>query len=86
MSTLQWIFLGIIFIYSAPMWRLRYIFRSMVYNEKSWKINFRPWFIKETVCLFSNKYFNTPQKKQFAQRYRFYLTIYGMLWIIFFSL
>lgn len=68
----KWILLGIIVLYTRPLWIFRYKFRSIVYQEKSWKINFRPWFLKETLALFSNKYFKKSQLK-IAWGYRLYL-------------
>ena len=76
------IVLGIILVYSRFLFLMRYKFRSTVYNEKSWKISFRPWFLKEIKALFSNKYFKKNQMK-IAWGYRIYLIGYVTLWTIF---
>ena len=80
------ILLLIIFIYSKPLWFWRYQFRSKVYQEKGWKINFRPWFIKEVSALISNEYFHGKKEIRMANRYRVYLIGYALLWILFFRI
>lgn len=77
------IVLILIVIYTRPLWVFRYKFRSIVYKEKSWKINFRPWFWKEIKALFTNKYFKTKEEKHVAKFYRIYLTGFLLLWLLF---
>ena len=81
MSTPQIVIIVIIVIYTRPLWILRYKFRSTVYKEKNWKINFRPWFWKETKALFSNKYFTTKEELKTAKMYRIYLAGFFLLWL-----
>lgn len=69
----------IFIIYGVPLLRLRYKFRAAVYDEKGWQINIKPWFVKETVSLFSNKYLQTKEKQRIGKVYRIYLAIYFCL-------
>ena len=45
----------------------------MVYKDKSWKINFRPWFWKEILALLSNKSFKNKKELRIANYYRLYV-------------
>lgn len=67
------------FLYGIPLWSLRYQFRSTVYKEKSWLINIRPWFWKEIVALFSNRYFHTEEEFRIGKKYRVYLFFHLLL-------
>jgi len=74
------LFLFIIWvIYGIPLWKLRYEWRSTVYRVKSWKINVLPWFGKDIVALFSNRYFRTAQERRMARNFRWYLAGYLLL-------
>jgi hypothetical protein len=79
----KWIVIGLIVLYTRPLWILRYQFRSLVYREKSWKINFRPWFWLEIKALFSNRYFRSKAERSIAKRYRLYLIGFFLLWMLF---
>ncbi len=70
---LTWILVIANLIYGIPLWKLRYQFRSAVYNDTSWKINIQPWFVKETIALFSNRYFTSQKEKKIGLLYRWYL-------------
>jgi hypothetical protein len=78
---LQIILFIVFFIYSFPVWKYRYEFRSMVYQDKSMSINFKPYFVKETIALFSNKYCKTKKDRKLAWFYRVYLLIYILLFV-----
>jgi hypothetical protein len=69
----------VLFLYSIPLWRLRYQWRSTVYRMVSWKINFLPWFGKDMAALFSNRYFVTIAEQQMATKFRAYLAGYFAL-------
>jgi len=66
-------------LYSIPLWRLRYQWRSTIYRTKSWKINVLPWFGKDIVALFSNRYFVDNAELRMARRFRLYLAGYSVL-------
>jgi len=75
------------FFYGIPFWRYRYQFRSAVYNNSSWKINFKPWFVKETVALFTGRYLDAPEEKAMGKKYRWYLAgqtllFFSLLWAV----
>ena len=63
-------------IYSVPLWRLRYRWRSTVYRMADWKINVLPWFGRDIAALFSNSYFHTDEERRMARRFRLYLSGY----------
>ena len=75
--------IAILFIYSIPLWRLRYHWRSTVYRMTSWKVNFLPRFGKDIAALFSNRYFVTAAEREMARRFRVYLAVYlGLVTLI----
>ena len=80
-DTLKIVLIAVFFVYGIPLWALRYQFRSAVYKDTSWAINVRPWFWKETVSLFSNKYLQTTQERKIGMKYRIYLTIHVLLFV-----
>ncbi|MBN1502283.1 hypothetical protein JW930_01960 [Candidatus Woesearchaeota archaeon] len=85
MEPLKIILLIVIFLYTRPLWIFRYKFRSIVYNDKSWKINFRPVFWQEIKALLSNKYFKKKEMK-IANGYRVYLIGFLLLWFLYSNL
>ena len=66
-------------IYSLPLFRLRYRWRSTVYRMDDWRINVLPWFGHDIAALFSNRYFVTDEERRMARRFRWYLTGYVVL-------
>lgn len=76
--------LVVLVLYGIPLWKLRYRWRSTVYRMSSWKINVLPWFGHDTMALFTNRYFITPEERLMARRFRLYLAVYiGLLaWIL----
>ena len=69
-------------LYTIPFMKLRYEFRSIVYETDGWKINIKPVFFKEIQVLFSIK----SMEKQFdkvVMKYRLYLIGYLLFIIIF---
>jgi hypothetical protein len=73
------IILAVFLVYNMPMWKLRYLFRSIVYRDFSWKINIKPVFFKEIWGIFSNKYFKNKKEIKLAWVYRLYLIGYFLL-------
>jgi peroxiredoxin Q/BCP len=57
----------------------------MVYQTDSWFINIKPLFLKEIKALFGNIYPENKQYLKFRNFYRFYLSIYFILFIFYFS-
>lgn len=72
----------IFLLYGLPLWKLRYQWRSTVYRMTSWKINVLPWFGHDTMALFSNRYFHTPDERRMARRFRIYLSVYLALLVV----
>ena len=66
-------------LYSLPLWTLRYRWRATVYRMTDWKINVLPWFGHDIAALFTNRYFVTPEERQMARRFRFYMIGYVTL-------
>lgn len=70
-------------LYGIPLWKLRYRWRSTVYRRTDWKINILPWFGHDIAALFTNRYFQTPDERAMARRFRLYLAGYlGLLALI----
>lgn len=67
------------FLYSLPLWRLRYRWRSTVYRMTDWKINVLPWFGHDIAALFTNRYFHTTDERRMARQFRLYLAGYVLL-------
>ncbi|MGQ0737017.1 MAG: hypothetical protein ACT4QD_25635 [Acidobacteriota bacterium] len=84
MTVIKWVSVAALFVYGIPLWKLRYKWRSTVYRMTSWKINILPWFGHDTAALFSNRYFQTPEERQMAFRFRVYLVGYSLLfaWVL----
>lgn len=70
----------ILFIaWGLPLTFYRSRFRKIVYQTDSWTINFKPYFMKELRALFGNMYPDKINYLKFRNFYRFYLTIYLLL-------
>ncbi len=81
----QNIWLILFVIWGLPLTYYRSKFRKMVYLTNSWLINIKPVFWKELRALFGNIY---PENKSYIKLrnfYRFYLTVYFILFILYFS-
>jgi len=78
-----WLILFIAWGIPLTMYRSR--FRKMVYQTKNWIINIKPVFGKEIKALFGNIYPENKQYRKFRNFYRFYLGIYLVLFICYFS-
>ncbi|WP_210423592.1 hypothetical protein [Croceivirga thetidis] len=67
--------------WGLPLSFYRSKFRKIVYQTDSWTINIKPLFIKEIKGLFGNIYPENKEYKRFRNFYRFYLSIYLVLFI-----
>jgi len=73
----------ILFIWGIPSTYFRNKFRKIVYKTDDWKINIKPVFLKELKGLFLNLYPNNSDYVKSRNRYRIYLFIYLVLFIIY---
>ena len=81
----QNIWLTLFVIWGLPLTYYRSKFRKLVYQTDSWLINIKPIFWKELRALFGNIY---PENKSYIKLrnfYRFYLAVYFILFILYFS-
>ena len=86
MILLKNIWLILFVIWGLPLTYYRSKFRKMVYLTDNWIINIKPVFWKELRALFGNIY---PENKSYIKLrnfYRFYLAVYFILFILYFSL
>lgn len=75
------IWLIIFIIWGLPLTYYRSKFRKLVYQTNSWVINIKPLFLKELKGLFGTIYPDNEQYLKMRNFYRFYLTIYLMLFL-----
>ncbi len=78
-----WLFLFI--TWGIPLTIYRSKFRKMVYRTNNWIINIQPKFGKEIKALFGNIYPEDKSYLRFRNFYRFYLSVYLVLFILYFS-
>jgi thioredoxin-dependent peroxiredoxin len=78
-----WLFLFI--TWGIPLTIYRSKFRKMVYRTNHWIINIQPKFGKEIKALFGNIYPEDKSYLRFRNFYRFYLSVYLVLFILYFS-
>lgn len=76
------IWLILFIIWGLPLTHYRGRFRKMVYQTTDWKINFKPVFLKEVKALFGNIYPNDHHYLRLRNFYRFYLSIYLLLFLL----
>lgn len=86
MIILNNIWLILFVVWGLPLTYYRSKFRKLVYQTDSWIINIKPVFWKELRALFGNIFPENKQYIKFRNFYRFYLTIYLLLFIIYYSL
>lgn len=75
------IWLILFIVWGLPLTMYRSKFRKIVYNTDNWIINIKPLFFKEIKALFGNMYPENKQYLKFRNFYRFYLTIYFLLFV-----
>jgi thioredoxin-dependent peroxiredoxin len=73
------IWLILFIVWGLPLTFYRSKFRKIVYQTDSWTINIKPYFMKELKALFGNMYPDNLNYLKFRNFYRFYLTIYMLL-------
>jgi thioredoxin-dependent peroxiredoxin len=78
-----WLFLFI--AWGIPLTIYRSRFRKMVYRTNNWIINIQPRFGKEIRALFGNIYPDDKSYVRYRNFYRFYLTVYILLFTLYFS-
>ncbi len=78
-----WLFLFI--AWGIPLTIYRSKFRKMVYRTNNWIINIQPRFGKEIKALFGNIYPGDKPYIRFRNFYRFYLSVYILLFTLYFS-
>jgi peroxiredoxin Q/BCP len=81
MFLLENIWLILFIAWGLPLTFYRGKFRKIVYQTNSWTINFKPVFIKELKALFGNIYPENRNYLKLRNFYRFYLSIYLLLFI-----
>lgn len=85
MIILNNIWLILFVIWGLPLTYYRSKFRKLVYQTDSWIINIKPIFWKELRALFGNIYPESKNYIKFRNFYRFYLAVYLILFILYFS-
>ena len=80
------IWLILFIVWGLPLTYYRSKFRKIVYQTDSWLINIKPLFIKEIKALTGTLYPDNKKYLKFRNFYRFYLLIYLVLFVIYFSL
>jgi thioredoxin-dependent peroxiredoxin len=78
-----WLFLFI--AWGIPLTIYRSKFRKMVYQTNNWIINIQPRFGKEIKALFGNIYPGDKSYIRFRNFYRFYLSVYVLLFTLYYS-
>lgn len=74
------------FVWGLPLGIYRSRFRKLVYQTNHWSINIKPVFLKELKALFGNVFPENKDYIKFRNFYRFYLLIYSILFIFYFTL
>ena len=78
-----WLILFI--VWGLPLTIYRSKFRKLIYKTDSWTINIKPVFMKEIKGLLGNIYPDNLEYRKFRNFYRFYLSIYVLLFIFYFN-
>ena len=80
------IWLILFVVWGLPLTYYRSKFRKIVYQTDSWLINIKPLFLKELKGIFGNLYPENQTYLKMRNFYRFYLTIYLILFTLYMSL
>ncbi len=75
------IWLILFIVWGLPLTIYRSKFRKIVYQTESWTINIKPIFMKELKALFGNMNPGNMNYLKFRNFYRFYLTIYMLIFV-----
>jgi thioredoxin-dependent peroxiredoxin len=79
MNLFKTIWFILFIVWGLPLTIYRSKFRKIVYQTNSWTINIKPYFVKELKALFGNIYPDNLTYLRFRNFYRFYLSIYILL-------
>lgn len=79
------IWLIVFVLWGLPLTVYRSKFRKIIYQTDSWIINIKPVFYREISGLFGNIYPENKEYQKFRNFYRFYLGVYFLLFIFYFS-
>jgi hypothetical protein len=77
------IWLILFIIWGIPLGIYRSKFRKISYQTDDWKINIKPLFTRELKALFGNLYPENEEYLKIRNFYRFYLSIYCLLFILY---
>lgn len=77
------IWLILFVVWGLPLGVYRSKFRKIVYRTNDWKINIKPYFMKEIKGLFGNLYPKDAAYLKQRNFYRFYLGVYTLLFIVY---
>jgi|TARA_B100001142_G_scaffold322622_1_gene371208 peroxiredoxin Q/BCP len=80
------VLLIILIIWGFPSTFFRNKFRKIVYETNDWKINIKPFFIKELKGLLFNIYPNNNEYLKTRNQYRTYLIIYLLLFVTYLNM
>jgi peroxiredoxin Q/BCP len=86
MKLMEHLWLILFVAWGMPLTIYRSKFRKIVYRTSSWVINIQPRFGKEIRALVGNIYPDDKNYLKFRNFYRFYLSVYLLLFILYFSL
>ena len=70
-------------LWGLPSTFLRSKFRKIVYQTNDWKINIKPFFLKELKGLFFNIYPQNTEYIKVRDQYRIYLSVYLLLFVFY---
>lgn len=70
-------------LWGLPSTFLRSKFRKIVYQTNDWKINIKPFFLKELKGLFFNIYPQNIEYIKVRNQYRIYLSVYLLLFVFY---
>ncbi|MDZ4846709.1 MAG: hypothetical protein SH857_14300 [Chitinophagales bacterium] len=76
------IWLILFLAWGLPLTYYRGRFRKMIYQTGHWAINIKPVFTKELRGLFGNLYPGVPEYLRLRNFYRFYLSVYLILFFL----
>lgn len=80
------VLLIILIVWGFPSTFFRNKFRKIVYETNDWKINIKPFFIKELKGLLFNIYPNNNEYLKTRNQYRTYLIIYLFLFVTYLNM
>tara|TARA_Y100000739_G_C20614442_1_gene471080 strand:+ start:9855 stop:10109 length:255 start_codon:yes stop_codon:yes gene_type:complete len=80
------VLLIILIVWGFPSTFFRNKFRKIVYETNDWKINIKPFFIKELKGLLFNIYPNNNEYLKTRNQYRTYLIIYLLLFVTYLNM